>query len=58
MEWQSIVLGPFSMAAGILALLVVLPLSWVTGKVEGYDPIDEMLRRDNAALGIRYALLP
>ena len=24
MEWQSIVLGPFSMAAGVLALLVVL----------------------------------
>jgi len=57
MEWQSIVLGPFSMAAGILALLVVLAgFLRVTGKVEGYDPIDEMLRRDNAALGIRYAL--
>ena len=46
------------MAAGILALLVVLAgFLWVTGKVS-YDPIDEMLRRDNAALGIRYALLP
>ena len=43
MEWQSIVLGPFSMAAGVLALLVVLAVFlWVTGKVEGYDPINEM----------------
>jgi uncharacterized membrane protein YjfL (UPF0719 family) len=30
-------------------------VSLLTGKFEGFDPIDEMLGRDNAALGIRYA---
>jgi len=29
---------------------------WVTGKLEGYDPVNEMMFRDNAALGVRYAL--
>lgn len=56
MEWQNLVVGPLSMAAGVIALLVALAaFLWSTGKFEGYDPIDEMLRRDNAALGIRYA---
>jgi uncharacterized membrane protein YjfL (UPF0719 family) len=57
MESLSVMLGPLSMAAGILLLLLVLSaFIWLTGKVEGYDPINEILLRDNAALGIRYAL--
>jgi len=56
MEWLSVVLGPLSMAAGVLLLLVVLAaFLWLTGKVEGYDPVNEILLRNNSALGIRYA---
>jgi uncharacterized membrane protein YjfL (UPF0719 family) len=56
MEWLSVVLGPLSMAAGVLLLLVVLAaFLWLTGKVEGYDPINEIVLRNNSALGIRYA---
>src|SRR5438093_7383217 len=44
-------------AAGVLLLLIVLAaFIWLTGKIEGYDPIDEIVLRDNAALGVRYAL--
>ena len=43
MEWLSVVLGPLSMAAGVLLLLIVLAaFIWLTGKIEGYDPIDEI----------------
>jgi len=57
MEWLSVVLGPLSMAAGVLLLLIVLAVFiWLTGKIEGYDPINEIVLRDNAALGVRYAL--
>jgi uncharacterized membrane protein YjfL (UPF0719 family) len=50
-------IGPLSLAAGVLALLTVLAiLLWVSGKIEGYDPVNEILRRDNPALGLRYAL--
>jgi uncharacterized membrane protein YjfL (UPF0719 family) len=57
MEWLSVMLGPLSMAAGILLLLLILAgFIWLTGQVEGYDPINEILQRDNAALGFRYAL--
>ena len=56
MEWLSVVLGPLSMAAGVLLLLAVLAaFLWLTGKVEGYDPVNEILLRNNSALGIRYA---
>jgi len=54
MEWLNVVVGPLSMAAGILPLLIVLAaFLWATGKIEGYDPIHEMFFRDNSALGIR-----
>ena len=57
MEWLNVVAGSLSLAAGILPLLIVLAaFIWATGKIEGYDPVNEMLFRDNAALGIRYAL--
>lgn len=57
MNWLNVVIGPASMAVGTLVLLVILAgFLWATGKVEGYDPINEMLARDNAALGIRFAL--
>jgi uncharacterized membrane protein YjfL (UPF0719 family) len=50
-------IGPLSLAVGILALLIVLAaFLWITGKLEGYDPVNELLRRDNPALGLRYAL--
>jgi len=50
-------IGPLSLAAGILLLLIVLAgFLWLTGKMEGYDPVNEMMFRDNPALGIRYAL--
>jgi len=53
----SILIGPLSLAAGILLLLIVLAgFLWLTGKIEGYDPVKEMLFRDNPALGVRYAL--
>lgn len=57
MAWYSILIGPLSLAFGVLLLLVCLAgFLWVTGKLEGYDPINELLMRDNAALGLRYAL--
>lgn len=50
-------IGPLSLAAGILLLLIGLALLlWLSGKIEGYDPVNEMLFRDNPALAIRYAL--
>ena len=50
-------IGPLSLAAGILLLLIGLAaFLWLSGKMEGYDPINEMLFRDNPALAIRYAL--
>jgi uncharacterized membrane protein YjfL (UPF0719 family) len=53
----AMLLGPLSLAAGILLLLVLLAgFLWLTGKLEGYDPVNEMMFRDNGALGIRYAL--
>ena len=53
----SMLIGPLSLAAGILLLLIVLAgFLWLTGKMEGYDPVNEMLFRDNPALGLRYAL--
>ena len=59
MEWLNVVVGPLSMAAGILPLLIVLAgFIWATGKIEGYDPIDEMFFRDNTALGIRESATP
>jgi len=57
MLWLSTLIGPLSLAAGILILLMILAVFlWFTGKLEGYDPINEMLFRDNPALGVRYAL--
>ena len=57
MESFGTLIGPLSLAAGILLLLIVLAaFLWLTGKLEGYDPVNEMLFRDNPALGIRYAL--
>jgi len=57
MEWQSILIGPLSLALGVLLLLIcVSGFLWLTGKLEGYDPINELLLRDNPALGLRYAL--
>lgn len=53
----SMLIGPLSLAAGIFLLLIVLAgLLWLGGKIEGYDPVNEMMFRDNPALGIRYAL--
>jgi len=50
-------IGPLSLAAGILLLLIGLAIFlWLGGKIEGYDPVNEMLFRDNPALAIRYAL--
>ena len=50
-------IGPLSLAAGILLLLIGLAtFLWLSGKIEGYDSINEMLFRDNPALGIRYTL--
>jgi uncharacterized membrane protein YjfL (UPF0719 family) len=50
-------IGPLSLAAGILLLLMVLAgFLWLTGRLEGYDPVNEMLFRDNPALAFRYAL--
>lgn len=57
MEWHSILIGPLSLAAGVLLLLICLAgFFWFTGKLEGYDSINELLLRDNPALGLRYAL--
>ncbi|MGZ8453772.1 MAG: DUF350 domain-containing protein [Candidatus Binatia bacterium] len=57
MEWHSILIGPLTLALGVLLLLICLAgFLWLTGKLEGYDPINELLMRDNAALGLRYAL--
>ena len=59
MEWLNVVVGPLSMAAGILLLLIVLSgFLWATGKVKGYDPINQMSFRDNTALGIRESTTP
>ena len=57
MEWHSILIGPLSLALGVLLLLICLVgFLWLTGKLEGYDPVNELLLRDNPALGLRYAL--
>ena len=56
MELLSVIADPLSMAVGVLGLLIVLAgFLWLTGKVEGYDPINEIFQRDNPALGVRYA---
>lgn len=53
----SMLTGPLSLTAGILLLLIGLnALLWLGGKIEGYDPVNEMLFRDNPALALRYAL--
>jgi uncharacterized membrane protein YjfL (UPF0719 family) len=53
----AMLIGPLSLAAGILLLLIGLTaLLWLSGKIEGYDPVNEMLFRDNPALALRYAL--
>jgi uncharacterized membrane protein YjfL (UPF0719 family) len=50
-------IGPLTLAAGILLLLIGLALFlWLISKMEGYDPVNEMLFRDNPALALRYAL--
>lgn len=57
MAWHSILVGPLSLAGGVLLLLICLAgFLWLTGKLEGYDPGNELLMRDNPALGLRYAL--
>lgn len=57
MDSLSTLIGPLSLAAGVLVLLIVLAVFlWITGKMEGYDPVNELLYRDNPALGLRYAL--
>ncbi|MGH7816295.1 MAG: DUF350 domain-containing protein [Candidatus Binatia bacterium] len=57
MESFGMLIGPLSLAGGILLLLIVLAaFLWLTGKLEGCDPVNETLFRDNPALGIRYAL--
>lgn len=57
MDWQNVIFAPLSLAGGILLLLIVLAaFLWATGKIEGYDPVNEMMFRDNSALGVRYAL--
>lgn len=57
MEWLSILIGPLSLALGVLLWLICLAgFLWLTGKLEGYDPVNELLLRDNPALGLRYAL--
>jgi uncharacterized membrane protein YjfL (UPF0719 family) len=56
MEYLRILVGPLSLAAGILLLLVIIAaFLWISAKIEGYDPVNEMLFRDNPALGVRYA---
>jgi uncharacterized membrane protein YjfL (UPF0719 family) len=56
MESLSVVIGALSTAVGVLVLLVILAgFLCATGKLEGYDPINEIFFRDNAALGIRFA---
>ncbi len=53
----AMLIGPLSLTAGILLLLIGLTaLLWLSGKLEGYDPVNEMLFRDNGALALRYAL--
>lgn len=57
MDSFAMLIGPISLAAGIVLLLIALAaFLWLTGKIEGYDPANEMLYRDNSALGVRYAL--
>lgn len=57
MNYFAMLIGPLSLAAGILLLLIGLAaLLWLSGKIEGYDPVIEMLFRVNPALAIRYAL--
>ena len=56
MEYLRILVGPLSFAGGILLLLIAIAaFLWVVGKIEGYHPVNEMLFRDNSALGVRYA---
>jgi hypothetical protein len=46
-------------AAGILPLVIVLArFISATGKIEGYDPINEIFFRDNTALGICESATP
>lgn len=56
MEYLRILAGPLSLAGGILLfLIVVAALLWLSGKISGYDPVSEILERNNPALGVRYA---
>jgi uncharacterized membrane protein YjfL (UPF0719 family) len=56
MEYVRILAGPLSLAGGVLLfLIVVTALLWLTGKISGYDPVNEILERNNPALGVRYS---
>jgi uncharacterized membrane protein YjfL (UPF0719 family) len=56
MQYLGMLAGPLSLASGVLLLLTIIAaFLWIVGKIEGYDPVNEMLFRDNAALGVRYA---
>lgn len=56
MQWFNVVQGPVSLAAAVLIFLsLLLLLLRATVKLEGYDFINEMIQRDNAALGLRFA---
>ena len=56
MEYLRVLVGPFSLATGVLLFLIVIAaLLWISGKISGYDPVSEILERNNPALGVRYA---
>ena len=41
MEYLGILIGPLSLAAGILLLLIVITgFFWIVGKIEAYDPVN------------------
>lgn len=57
MDWSFVVLSPLAMTGAVLLLVLVLAaFLWGTARLEGYDPLDELLVRGNAALGVRVAL--
>src|SRR5262249_9778940 len=51
--WEDIAIA----AALILLGLVTCGVLWLLSRLEGYDLGNEMVERDNPAVGIRYALL-
>jgi uncharacterized membrane protein YjfL (UPF0719 family) len=56
MEYLRILAGPFSLAIAVLLFLILIAaLLWISGKISGYDPVSEILERNNPALGVRYA---